>query len=126
MAGKVAYINEPTFYYTTGGKTISNTHNEREQFRFVKQTTQLDFDLSQTFHIKDERLQRYFEYRTYALLMHAFRTHSKTLRAEALTTPKAWGTGLNTQAKVVKFVTGIPLLWSLALCIRRLLVSNAH
>lgn len=126
MAGKVAYINEPTLYYSIGGKSISFTHNEEKQFRFVMHTTQLDFDLSQTFHIEDERLRRYFEYRTYALLMHAFRAHNKTLRAEALRSQKAWGINLNRQARVVKCVTGVPLLWSIALWVRRLFVSNAH
>lgn len=122
MAGKVAYINEPTLYYSTGRRTISCTHNEEKQFRFVMHATQLDYDLSQTFHIEDERLRRYFEYRIYALLMHAFRCHNKALRTEALMSTKTWGVGLNRQARVVKYVTGSPLLWSLALFVRKLLV----
>ncbi len=125
-AGKVAYINEPTLYYTVGGKTISCTHDEEKQFHFVKGTTQLDYDLAETFNLKDERLQRYFEYRVYALLMHAFRCHSNTLREEALISSNTWNAGLNIKAQIIKFVTSSTLLWSIALFIRRLVVSTVH
>lgn len=123
MAGRVAYLNEPTLYYTTGGRTISNAHDERKQFDFVRHATQLDFDLSQIFHIEDERLRRYFEYRIYALLMHAFRTHSKTLRAEALQCQTLWHTRLNRKAQTVKWITSSPLCWSAFLQLRKAFVT---
>jgi glycosyltransferase involved in cell wall biosynthesis len=126
MTGKVAYINEPTLYYTIGGKTISCTHDEEKQFHFVKGITQLEYDLAQTFGIKDERLKSHFEYRISALLMHAFRCHSNALRTEALTFPDTWNTRLNLKAKIVKFFTSFSWLWSFALNMRKLIVSDTH
>ena len=119
-AGKVAYLNEPTLYYSVGGKTISNTQEETKQFRFVKSTTQLNYDLCQAFHIEDKRLERYFEYRIYALLMHAFRIHSKELRTEAIQYKKDWHTRFNTKAKLILFATSMPVLWTCALGLRNI------
>lgn len=126
-AGKVAYLNEPTLHYSVGGKTISNTQEETKQFRFVKSTTQLSYDLCRAFRIEDKRLGHYFEYRIYALLMHAFRIHSKELRAEALRCQKDWHTRFNTKAKLIRLATSIPFLWACALGLRNLFSSkNEH
>lgn len=125
-AGKVAYINENTLYYTIGGKTISSTHDEAKQFQFVKNATQLRYDLSHTFDITSTELQTFFEYRIYALLMHAFRIHSKELRTEALLCQKEWNTQLNTKAKLVKFITHSSFLWSFALSIRKFFILIPH
>ncbi|MBP5376060.1 MAG: glycosyltransferase [Bacteroidaceae bacterium] len=125
-AGKVAYLNEKTLYYTTGGATISSTHDDAKQFRFVKNVTQLGYDLSQTFGIQDKKLQEYFDYRVYALLMHAFRAHNAELRAEALLCQRQWKAHLNMKAQRVKTVTSIPFLWSCALAFRKMFVLNSH
>ena len=124
MAGKVAYLNENTLYYTTGGQTISSSHDELKQFQFVKNVTQLGYDLSQTFSIQGEELQKYFEYRIYALLMHAFRVHNNELRTEALRCQQHWRVKLNTKAKLIKTITNSSLMWSCALGIRKMFVSN--
>lgn len=126
MAGKVAYLNEPTLYYTVGGKTISNTREEAKQFRFVKNATQLVYDLAQTFQIEATALQSYFDYRLYALLMHAFRAHSDELRTEALQCQKDWHAHFHMKAKLVRFATSTPLLWSFALLLRKLFASDNH
>lgn len=124
MAGQVAYLNDNTLYYTIGGKTISCTRDEVKQFQFVKNVTQLGYDLSQTFGIQGEELQKYFEYRIYALLMHAFRAHNNELRTEALHCQQHWNVKLNTKAQLIRFVTSSPFLWSCALSLRKMFVSN--
>ena len=126
MAGKVAYLNENTLYYTTGGNTISSTQDEVKQFRFVKNVTQLGYDFAQTFDIQGEELKKYFEYRIYALLMHAFRSHNNELRNEALQCQKDWKVNLNTKAKMIKAITSSTFLWSCTLHLRKIFVSNHH
>lgn len=124
MAGKVAYLNESTLYYTTGGNTISSGQDESKQFRFVKNVTQLGYDLSQTFGIQGIELQKYFEYRIYALLMHAFRANNNELRQEALHCQKDWNVHLNTKAQFIKALTASSFLWTCALQFRKTFVSK--
>ena len=121
LAGNIAYLNEPTLHYTTGGTTISHTQEESKQFRFVRNVTQLGYDLSQTFGLEGDALRHYFEYRLYALLMHAFRTHSNELRTTALQCQQDWHTRLNAKARLVRFVTSTPFGWSCALRLRKIL-----
>jgi glycosyltransferase involved in cell wall biosynthesis len=123
MSGKVAYLNEPTLYYTVGGKTISNTQEETRQFYFVKNATQLVYDLAQAFDIHHPYIQKFFDYRLYALLMHAFRSHSNKLRTEALLCQKDWNARLNIPTRIIRFVTSTPCLWSCTLKLRRLLTT---
>lgn len=125
MNGKVAYLDHHTLLYGIGGRSITNPQAEEKLFRFVKRATQLSYDLARCFSVEDRKLEEYFSYRIYALLMHAFRSHSATLRAEALECQQTWGVKLSLKAKCVKFVTSSSILWKMGLKLRGLIIHNS-
>lgn len=121
--GKVAYINEPSLLYSVGESTISNTHSEEKQWKFIKGATQQVFDIAKKFGIKDANLSVHISYRIYAMLMHSFRVHSKEMREETLRKQQLWNADLTFKSRLVKFMTSSSLLWTLSLCVRNIVVS---
>ena len=124
MNGKIAYIDHPTLLYNIGGRSITNPQTEEKLFRFVKRATQLSYDLAKCFSIKDSKLDSYFSYRIYALLMHAFRSHDISLRTEALECRKAWEAKLSLKGICVQCVTSNSILWKIGLKLRDFLIHN--
>lgn len=120
--GKVAYLDTPTLAYSCSVGTISNPDNEEKQFRFWANTTRLSFDLAQTFDIRDERLDHFFQARIHKLLMHAFRSGNPTLRTQALTIQKEMNVADNRQIRFAKLLL-LPGIWQVMRFVRNVLKS---
>lgn len=115
--GDVAYINKPTLAYSCGQETISNPDSEEKQFMFWANVTRLSYDLANTFHISDDRLNDFFQARIHKLLMHAFRSGKTSLRAKALSMQNEMGVRDNRQIRLVKFLT-FPGIWQIMRSLR--------
>jgi len=109
--GKVAYLDKPTLAYSCGGTTISNPDSEEKQFLFWANTTQLSFDLAQTFSICDEQLDKFFQARIHKLLMHAFRSGKSSLKTETLKMQREMNVADNRQIRLAKVLT-LPGIWA--------------
>ena len=110
--GEVAYIDKPTLAYSYGGKTISNPDSEEKQFMFWANVTHLSFDLANTFHISDERLNSFFQARIHKLLMHAFRSGKKSLLTDALHIQHEMGISNNRKIWLAKSLM-FPGVWQI-------------
>ena len=108
--GGVAYINKPTLAYSCGETTISNPDSEEKQFVFWANVTRLSYDLANTFHVFDERLNLFFQARFHKLLMHAFRSGKTSLRTEALRMQHEMGIRNNRKICLAKVLL-LPGIW---------------
>ena len=115
--GEVAYIDKPTLAYSYGGKTISNPDSEEKQFMFWANVTHLSFDLANTFHISDERLNSFFQARIHKLLMHTFRSGKKNLLTEALHIQHEMGISNNRKIWLAKILM-FPGVWQIMRLLR--------
>lgn len=121
--GQFAYIDSITLTYSLSC-SISKTHDEARQFRFVQGITQLSHDLQETLQLSDNKtLRNYFSYRIFALLMHAFRAHDQQLRSEALQCAQRWHARLEGRSRMVLFFTSNDVLWRMALSLRKKLLQ---
>ena len=121
--GKVAYLDKPTLAYSCGRSTISNPDSEEKQFLFWANTTQLSFDLAQTFNIKGKRLDDFFQARIHKILMHAFRSGKSSLRTEALKMQKEMNVADNRQIRFSKALL-LPAVWPVMRFVRNVLKSS--
>lgn len=121
--GNIAYINKPTLAYSCGKTTISNPDSEEKQFMFWANTTQLSFDLAQTFNISDELLNIFFQARIHKLLMHAFRSGKSHLKTEALKMQQEMNVADNRQIRFTKVLL-IPVVWQIMRFFRNVLKST--
>ena len=108
--GDVAYIDRPTLAYSWGGNSVSNPASEEKQFHFWANTTQLSYELANTFLIEDPRLEGFFQSRLHKLLMHAFRSGKSSLRTEALRIQQVLRIKDNRQTFQSKILL-LPLVW---------------
>lgn len=120
--GKVAYIDKPTLAYSCGGITISNPESEEKQFLFWANTTRLSYDLAQTFNIKSEQLDEFFQARIHKLLMHAFRSGKSQLKTEALKMQREMNVADNRQIRFTKVLL-LPIVWPIMRFFRNVLKS---
>lgn len=121
--GQFAYIDSITLTYSLSC-SISKTHDEARQFRFVQGITQLSHDLQEVLQLTDNKtLRKYFSYRIFALLMHAFRAHNPALRTEALQCAQRWHARLEGRSRMVLFFTSNDFLWRAALYLRKKLLQ---
>jgi glucosyltransferase len=117
--GSFAYIDSVTLNYSIA-PSISNTYDDAKQFAFVKQATQLSYDLQQALQLpNDSTLRHYFSLRIHALMMHAFRAHRPELRQEVLTCAEQWGAKLFFKTKIISWLTSTELLWRCSLLLRK-------
>jgi len=121
--GKVAYLDKPTLAYSCGKNTISNPDSEEKQFLFWANTTRLSFDLAQTFNIKGERLDAFFQSRIHKLLMHAFRSGKSYLRTEALKMQQEMDVADNRQIRFSKLLL-LPIVWPVMRFVRNVWKST--
>ena len=121
--GDVAYINKPTLAYSCGQETISNPDSEEKQFMFWANVTRLSYDLANTFHISDDRLNDFFQARIHKLLMHAFRSGEASLRAEALRMQNEMNVSDNRQIRVARFLM-FPGIWQIMRPLRYLIKNT--
>ena len=115
--GDVAYIDKPTLAYSCSKNTISNPDSEEKQFLFWANATRLSFDLANTFHISDKKLDNFFQARIHKLLMHAFRSGKTSLRTEALHIQHEMGISNNRQICIAKIIM-LPGIWPVMRCLR--------
>ena len=118
--GDVAYIDRPTLAYSWGGNSVSNPDSEEKQFHFWANTTQLSYELANTFLIKDPRLEGFFQSRLHKLLMHAFRSGKPSLRTEALRIQQVLRIKDNRQTRQSKFLL-LPIVWPLMRRVRNVM-----
>ena len=121
--GKVVYLDKPTLAYSCGRSTISNPDSEEKQFLFWANTTQLSFDLAQTFNIKGKRLDDFFQARIHKLLMHAFRSGKSSLKFEALKMQQEMNVADNRQIRFSKLLL-LPVFWPIMRFVRNVLKSS--
>ena len=121
--GKFAYLDTVTLNYSTG-RSVSKTRDDVRQFDFVWRVTQLGHDLQMALKIADDdRLRRYYAYRVYALMMHAFRAHRPDLREQARRCAHRWHARPELRTVVVAAITSCEWVWRAALAGRRRLIG---
>ena len=122
-AGTIAYLPDITLHYSIGHTSVSIQPDDSCQFRFVKNVTSLSCYLADKYGIDNTALKPYLSYRLFALAMHAFRAHDTLLRDETTECMKQWQATKNAATKVVMTVMSKNWLWSLALQLRKVVVS---
>lgn len=127
MSGKIGYLPESTLNYSIGNVSVSNPHfgtdGERKQFVFTRRTTDLSFLLYQAYQMPyTPRINSFFEVKTFALLMHAFRCNDHKLYQEALACQKKWQVSNTKRIRVLHLLMNTPWLWNIALVVRNLAV----
>lgn len=122
LYGKIAYLPDVTLHYSVSAGTISNTGNEEKQFHFVRRSTQLSHNLSTLFNIKTKATEQYFSKRIFALMMHAFRCQSSSLRYEAMECQRIWKVKNDIKISLVKLATSNTVLWKVSMIMRDIVV----
>ena len=119
--GHFAYLDTITLNYTVACTSATNTGNDIRQFDFVRRVTQLGYDLQKALGIaaNDPQLRRYFAYRVYALMMHAFRAHRPDLREQARRCAHLWHAKPELRTVIVAAITSCEWTWRVALAIRK-------
>lgn len=125
--GKVAYIDKPMLAYSWGGVSVSNPDSEEKQFHFWANTTQLSYDLANSFNLSDKSLDEFFQARIHKLLMHAFRSGKSSLRTEGLKMQHEMNVADSRQIRFSKFLL-LPGIWPVMRQLRKLVKSlkNRH
>lgn len=119
LHGTIAYLPDVTLHYTISEGTISNSGYDYErQFRFTHRVSKLSHALVDTYNVRSKKIDDYFQWRIYELLMHSFRTHSEAHLSDTLECQKAWGVKDTLTTKIIKAITSSRLLWTLSLAIR--------
>ncbi len=124
--GKIAYLDDVTLYYSQGRETVSTPADERKLFRFVRRVTSLSHYLVSRYKLYGTEIDRYFNYRTFALAMHAFRAHDHELAEEVRECERLWGTQRDLKMKLLMAVIGNKAAWAAALLVRRMAVAVKH
>lgn len=127
LHGSIAYLPQTTLSYSVGSCSVSNAQwgndGERRQFRFVQRTAQLSHRLMTRFGVTRTALSdRFFADKLFALLMHAFRCHDRSLFAEALQYRCQWMVKPSFRHCLLSFIMGHERLWMPCLTFRNLAV----
>ena len=123
LQGKIAYIPDCTLNYSQSGETISNSKDERKQFRFVRRVTDLSYYLARKYGLDSAAVKDYFRYRIFALGMHAFRAHDRDLFLETLECEKKWNTQRTQITSCLFVVMRRRWLWNIGLLGRGMFVT---
>lgn len=121
--GDVAYLPDDTLNYSVGHPSVSCQPDERKQFRFVIRTTRLSIRLAKMFGIDTENTRKFFSAKAFALLMHAFRSHDKTLKKEAEDFMREWNIRGGIKTKAALLIMSCSITWKLMLETRRVFVK---
>lgn len=123
MSGNIAYIPDYTLNYSYGvNESVSYSEDSERQYRFFKSMTELSFYICSKYNIRSRHTAWYFRYRLFALAMHAFRGHSKTLRDDVRLCARRWHVKMPMKAIALLAIMSNGFTWPLALCARRLLL----
>ncbi len=127
MNGKIGYLPEPTLNYSVGNASVSNpnfgTDGERKQFVFTRRTGNLSFSLYQAYHLPHApRISQFFEVKTFALFMHAFRCHDRQLFHEAQICKNKWMVADNGRIRLLTWIMNTPWIWTAGLAARKVFV----
>ena len=117
--GDIAYLPDVTLHYSIGKESVSAQKDEARQFRFLRDVTQLSYDLAKRFHLKSPTIEAFFSQRVFVLGMHAFRAHDAALFQETLDCEKEWQPPRTAQMHVLFFVMRHEVLWRIALLLRK-------
>ena len=120
--GDIAYLPDVTLHYSIGNESVSAQKDEARQFRFLRNVTQLSYDLAKHYELKTPHTDAFFSQRLFELGMHAFRAHNTTLFQETLNCEKEWQPQRTTKIRVLFFVMRHAALWRIALIMRILFV----
>ncbi len=123
LNGNIAYIPDVTLNYNMGNGSISNQADEEKQFHFIAKTTSLRVYLAEHYYRRTDKIEKDLSHRLFALYMHAFRSHNKTLTSKASQLGKEWKVRRTALISVVETVMKNELTWNIALLTRKLAVS---
>ena len=121
--GDIAYLPDVTLHYSIGNESVSAQKDEVRQFRFLRNVTQLSYDLAKHYDLKSSHTEAFFSQRVFTLGMHAFRAHDAALFQETLDCEKEWQPKRTAQMRVLFFVMRHKALWCIALIMRKLFVN---
>lgn len=113
--GKMYYVNQPTFYYTTGHNSVSQHQDVFKYYSFQRNTLQLKLHLITELHLDKPRLQPTLQFWINILLRQAFKLKRVDLRRETLHMAKANGIRLNRwDLQLLRIITCNKFTWALA------------
>ena len=121
--GDIAYLPDVTLHYSIGNESVSAQKDEARQFRFLRNVTQLSFDLAKRYGLKRPTMEAFFSLRIFTLGMHAFRAHDAALFQETLDCEQEWQPQRTTKIRVLFFVMRHEALWRIALLMRQVFVA---
>jgi len=121
--GTIAYLPDVTLCYSQGGETVSYSQEYHKQFRFTLRVSNLSWLLAQHNHIHSAATECYFQQRVFALGMYAFRAHDTQLFTETQKAEQQWQCHRPVRTELLYFIMRHPMLWTLALRMRHVLVS---
>lgn len=129
--GKFAYLPDLTLNYSYGKESISNQGEGRaaegKQFVFMRRATDLAFRLMTEYDLpRTATLKDFFALRVYSLQMHAFRLHDNHLFLETQSCIYDWQVVPTMRIKLLQTIMSHPLLWSIMLHIRNVVVCLKH
>lgn len=123
LKGKIAYIPEVTLHYSCGKPSACRRPDNKKQFRFIKQVTDMDAYICKRYGMASVNIDRYFQAKLFGLFMFAFRDKDRDMRNEAIATGKEWCVKPALKVSLIKFVTACAPLWNVAVWLRRMYVK---
>jgi glycosyltransferase involved in cell wall biosynthesis len=121
--GDIAYLPDVTLHYSIGNESVSAQKDEARQFRFLRNVTQLSFDLAKRYGLKSPTMEAFFSLRIFTLGMHAFRAHDAALFQETLDCEQEWQPQRTAKIQLLFFVMRHEALWRIALLMRQVFVG---
>lgn len=120
--GVIAYLPDVTMNYSQGHESVSSSTNYEKVYRFTKQVTSLTYYIAQKYHITSPHVKTYFQQRSYAMLMCAFRLNNRSMLQETLQLMKAWNVESNVLLRLLSAIMKSNTLWAMALTLRNAIV----
>ena len=121
--GDIAYLPDVTLHYSIGNESVSAQKDDARQFRFLRNVTQLSFDLAKRFQLKSPKVDAFFSQRLFELGMHALRAHDTALFKEMQAYVKKWQPQRTAKIRLLYAVMRHAGLWRIALIARKVFVS---
>ena len=121
--GDIAYLPDVTLHYSIGNESISAQKDEARQFRFLRNVTQLSYDLAKRYQLKSPIVDAFLSQRLFELGMHAFRAHDTGLFEEMQVCEKEWQPQRTAKIRLLLAVMHHAGVWRIALIMRKMFVS---
>jgi len=123
LQGNIAYVPDVTLNYSKGHESISFSPNYNKQFSFAKCVGNLSYYLATKHNYKSNKMERYFNARSYELGMYAFRAYNPKLYQEAKKLASKWTHSPSTSLQLLFFVMHHPWFWRIGLHARKIFVT---